>query len=1257
MIKDLIRSLAHSEHFAPLREGFARGARRQWVSGVRGTGKSLTIAALMQACAEVAQPSTHFVLCPSQERAETLYTDLVALFGAEHRPAVVLVPSLESLLYEETSPDLQLIRERMTVLARMARGEALLLIATPDAVLHRTLPPEFLRDAHRTLRVGEETKLEALAGWLDAAGYSREAMVENPGQFSLRGGVLDVFPSTESDPYRLEFFGDELDSLRTFDPGTQRSREAHEAVDIYPAREMLLLWERVEEAIPAIRAALQARLAEISHEPLRLPGDDGKMEDFLSPAERLTAKIEHEMELLEQGAYFNGMEYYLPYLYPQGATLLDYLPAGTAVILDEPEHIAHTFHRFQEGLATLAGSRFTRGALLPTPHPLYLPLNDGLAQLAAFPEVAVSLLPPGLDASFTAPPVKSLEQLALENITGEEKRAHRQELGIDGARVDLPCQSPVNYILMADQLRPDLLQWLHDGYTVLAATHQERRMAEMLAEAKIPVYSGEAAREQAEGDAPAGAVYVRRVDLGEGVIIPAAGIVLLTDGELLGWQKQRRTVRQRQARGQAIAGVNQLAPGDFVVHINHGIGRYIGLVRREVQGVDREFLQIDYAGADKLFVPIDQLDRVQKYLTLGEDHPEVHRLGGGEWERAKKRTKKSTEDLAKQLMQLQAARSHDTGHAFPPDTPWQREMEEGFPWVETPDQLTTIFDVKKDMESPHPMDRLVCGDVGFGKTEVAIRAAFKAVMDGKQVAVLVPTTVLASQHYRTFKERMAAFPIRVELLSRSVARRDQTRIIADISDGLVDVVIGTHRILSQDVKPKNLGLVVIDEEQRFGVKQKERFKQLKANVDVLLMSATPIPRTLHMALAGIREMSVINTPPEGRMPVRTLAMESDDEVLREAILRELDRDGQVFVLHNRIASIYHVAEHIRQVVPQARVEVAHGQMAEGELDRLMMDFYQDKFDVLVCTAIIENGIDLPNVNTIIVDQAEMFGLAQMYQLRGRVGRSDRQAYAYLTWKPRKKLTETAMERIGALKEFSMLGAGYKVALRDLEIRGAGDLLGAEQSGVLAAVGYDLYVQMLEDAVKLVHGEYLEPEREIQIDLPLDAFLPEDYVPELNQRIDLYRRLAAVRQWKLAEEIREEILDRFGQPLPAPVQNLFRLIAVKLICIDTGITHIATERGAVVLRISAHRTLSPQAVKKLTLEAPAWRKRDLPAPAYTPERATIYTHNMEQGTILDMLEEVAARLRVIEEEVARGPRQAPLTQMNRRAAVDRRPFGR
>ncbi|MEI6520714.1 MAG: transcription-repair coupling factor [bacterium] len=1209
MLTDLIQKIISADSFAVVRQWHSSGGRLN-VHGTRGTGKSLAMAAVL--LERSAACPVQFILTSGTERAENIVNDLTAIFGVDNPLAPVFFPSLETLLYEETSPDLQLMRDRMTVLSRLANGEEIVVVATADAAFHRTLPLAEINKCRQVIKVNDIYNPLELAQYLTAIGYQYSASVENPGQFNRRGGLVDIFPSTYQYPVRLEFFDDEIDSMRIFDPGSQRSKENISQIEIFPAREIIITPESTEKAIEKIRHGYKIRMSSISRDPVRVPGESG-IEELLSPAERLTAKIENEIMQLEQGNYFNGVEYYLPYFYAEPATLLDYLPSSAGIIIDEPVHIEENFGKFCEGLAGVESSRLVRGALLPLPYSLYQSFEESFSTLYT-------------------------RQLAEFTLLGQ---------GMADYNLQMDSRPPDNYGITSEKLQPDITSWLKSGYTVVAATHQEIRMAEVLGDLGFPAVKA----------VDEIGVLVKRVELNEGTILPDLKIAVLTDGELLGWQKQRRSTKKwRQAPGQVLINVNQLTVGDMVVHINHGIGQYVGMVRREAGGVEREFLQINYAEADKLFVPVDQLDRVQKYSTIGEEPPRINRLGTGEWERIKKRTKKSTEDLAMQLMKLQAMRVRQRGHQYSVDTPWQREMEEGFPWRETIDQLKAIEDVKGDMESENPTDRLICGDVGYGKTEVAIRAAFKAVMDGKQVAILAPTTVLAAQHYRNFRERMAAFPVRVALMSRSVPKREQNRIAGEITGGAVDIVIGTHRILSKDIIYKDLGMVVIDEEQRFGVKQKERFKEQKANVDILTMSATPIPRTLHMALAGLREMSLITTPPEGRMPVRTMAIEADDEVLREAILRELDRDGQVFILHNRISSIYHYAEHIRKVAPQARIAVAHGQMAEGELDQVMYDFFNREFDVLICTAIIENGVDFPNVNTLIVDNAETFGLSQLYQLRGRVGRSDRQAYAYLTWRPRKKLTETAQERIAAIKEFSHLGAGYQIALRDLEIRGAGNLLGSEQSGILASVGFDLYCQMLEEAVRMVKGEYVEEKHDIQIDLPMDAYLPDDYVPDLNQRIDMYRRLASVRMASVAEDLKNEILDRYGKPLPEPVNNLFRLIGVKILCIETGVTHITPERDAIAIRLASNRTLSPQAVKSLSLEGYDWRKRGLPAPAFNQEKVTLYTHNTDKETQLQMLEEIAGRLRVIEDEIANAPKVVPKLQVSRRFGPDTRRFG-
>jgi transcription-repair coupling factor (superfamily II helicase) len=639
-------------------------------------------------------------------------------------------------------------------------------------------------------------------------------------------------------------------------------------------------------------------------------------------------------------------------------------------------------------------------------------------------------------------------------------------------------------------------------------------------------------------------------------------------------------VRRRASEGVPLSALTDLRPGDFVVHINHGLGIYRGLVRRGAAEADREYLLIEYADSDRLYVPTEQFDRVQKYLGGEEERPQVHRLGGSEWERTKRRARRSAQQLAGELLRLYAERQRQPGHSFASDTPWQREIEDAFIYDETPDQLACIEAVKQDMEAPRPMDRLVCGDVGYGKTEVAVRAAFKAVMDGKQVTVLVPTTVLAQQHHAVFCERLSTYPVRVEMLSRFLTRKQQARVAADLAAGAVDIVIGTHRLLSSDIQFRDLGLVVVDEEQRFGVRHKEKLKQLRASVDVLTMTATPIPRTLHMALSGIRDMSLINDPPQGRTAIITRALPREDEIMREAILRELERGGQVYVVHNRVQSIGHVADHIRRLVPHARLVVAHGQMNERQLESAMLDFYAGEAHIVVCTTIIENGLDIPNTNTLIVTDADRLGLAQLYQLRGRVGRSDRQAYAYLMWTPYKQLTEGAEKRLAAIREFSELGSGFKIALRDLEIRGAGNLLGPEQHGFITSVGFDLYMQMLADAVQEARGETPAARLEVAVDVPISAYLPEDYAPDLNQRIELYRRLAAAPDLQHLDELEEEIADRFGRPLPAAAQSLVRLARLKVRCAAAGVESIATEGNLASIRLAEGRRIAAALAKRL-----------------------------------------------------------------------------
>ena len=1127
------------------------------VEGCAGAARNCIIAGLAASADRPLLVITH-----SNEQAEQLYDDIISFTGSAPDEHACFLPSLEILLYEEFSPDFDIIRDRLNSLRRLLRGGPVTVVATAPAALHQTVPPAVLARAHFVLRKGDALDLTQLTERLSALGYGREEMVEHPGQFSVRGDIVDIYPSTSLRPLRLELFGDEIDRLAALDVETQRSLEEVGEFDLMPAQELVLDAGRISSegsqpgaAVPHGFDLAQRAMNQALREHAAILEQRGKPE----AARRLRDKVARDRERIGQGIYFQGIEYYLPFLYQGAHTALDYLPAGAAVIVDEPDLIAQEYERFEAELAETYRLRLDDGSLLPLPDPLYLPLSEGKQRLADRSTLTFSLLEPGPDGLAPVPPETRLSCAAA--------LAPRF-----GAR--------------ADELARALREWQRQGQFVIISTLQGERLAELLGQAGV---SG-LVRDD-EGAVAAGQILITSRKISEGFALPEAGLVCLTDQEALGWQKIRRSLRRRHTEGAPISSITELEPGDYVVHINHGIGIYEGLTRKVVDRSEREYMSVGYAAEDRLYVPIDQLDRVQKYIGGEEELPTVYRLGGAEWERAKRRAKRSAQDLARELVALYAARQSQPGHAFSPDTPWQQEVEAGFPYEETTDQLEAIAEVKADMEQPKPMDRLVCGDVGYGKTEVAIRACFKAVMDGKQAVVLVPTTVLAQQHFATFSERLSAYPMKVEMLSRFRSRPEQQRVVEGLAAGTVDIVIGTHRLLSRDVKFHDLGLVVVDEEQRFGVRHKEKLKQLRTTVDVLTLTATPIPRTMHMALSGIRDMSVINEAPEGRLPIRTRALQRDDEVAREAILRELDRAGQVYFVHNRVESIAHVAEHVRQLAPQSRIAIAHGQLREGDLERVMLDFYAGRHDILVCTTIIESGLDIPNVNTLVVDRADIFGLAQLYQLRGRVGRSNRQAYAYLMWTPHKRLTDRAHKRIAAIKEFSHLGSGFRIALRDLEIRGAGNLLGPEQHGFMLSVGFELYTQMLAEAVQEVKGETVAPKLEVSLDLPVDAFLPEDYVPSLNQRIDFYRRMAVVRNAAQMQDLRAELTDRFGSPLPPQTENLFRLIELKLDCLAAGIASITSEQHQVTIRFAPDRRLAPPAVRKLQGQFSAVRDQE------------------------------------------------------------------
>jgi transcription-repair coupling factor (superfamily II helicase) len=957
---------------------------------------------------------------------------------------------------------------------------------------------------------------------------------------------------------------------------------------------VILSEEAADRALPLLEAALEEQAAR-----LREAGRE-------TEAARLEDQISRVRDGLRQRTYARGLEYFLPYLYDQFTTLLDYVPDDSIIVVEEPSRLAEEYEQYLHDMREMSQARMEHGLLLSLPGPLHLPWEAVQQALARHPVLEVSLLgvATGREPSWQL----TVASQPVEHFAGDMERFAR-----------------------------DLRRRQHEGERVLIASRQVDRLIEILDEAGVGAMVRESAGLQPKG----GQLVLSTRLLSEGFALPGARLTAVTDREIFGWRKIYRPARRRAAGGMAIGSLTDLKPGDFVVHINHGVGIYRGLVQRGLPGSEREYLLIEYAGDDRLYVPTDQFDRVQKYLGGEDERPAIHRLGGNEWERTKKKAKKSAQELAGQLIRLYSARREQPGHVFAPDTPWQREMEDGFPYEETPDQLQSIAEVKQDMEQPQPMDRLVCGDVGYGKTEVAIRAAFKAVMDGRQVALLVPTTVLAQQHFTTFQERMAPYPVKVELLSRFRSKKEQDRVVADIAAGVVDIAVGTHRLLSKDVQFKDLGLLVVDEEQRFGVRHKEKLKQLRTQVDVLTLTATPIPRTLHMALSGIRDMSVMNDPPEGRMPVVTRAVERDDRIIRDAIMRELERGGQVFYVHNRIESIYHVADHVQRLVPQARITVAHGQMEERELERAMLSFYGGESQVLVSTTIIENGVDIPNANTMVIGDADHLGLAQLYQLRGRIGRSDRQAYCYLMWTPFKRLTETAEKRIAAVREFSELGSGFKIALRDLEIRGAGNLLGAEQHGFVTAVGFELYMQMLSDAVQEAKGEPVEERPQVSVELPVDAYLPTDYAPDLNQRIDLYKRLAGVTNERRVDAMAEEITDRFGKPLPVPVQNLLRLARLKARAAAAGVQSIIMEGKLAVLRLREDRRLTPQLIQQLQRQLPS--KVRLWLAQATHDRVLVSLRAADAESTFTRLEQTLAELSrlPLDEEAQRHRRRMEL----------------
>ena len=1016
---------------------------RAAVAGAWGSCKSLIAAQTAEALA-----GPLLVVTPGRMESEQVYDDLSTFLGEER---CALFPAWEVLPTDTMSPADDIVAERMNTLKRMMAafdgGRRMAVVCPARALLQYVVEPNRLREDTVTLRVGAECDLHGLLEKLVKMGYVREVMVEQRGEISLRGGILDVFPISSELPYRVEFFGDAVDSIRRFEPETQRSIDSEDEVQILPRSEKAMLSE--------------------------------------------TARAKHKLTPLTQ-----------------------YFPANTLVVVDEPMAV---------GEAAAAVAAQAQG------NDYYMDWPQARHRLGAF-----TLL--------------DLSQVSYA-------------FGEDAGTLRMQTQSVENYGGHIDQFWGQLRQWELGQSTVqlyCVNTGERKRLLELLEE---------------QGYQPGRDAFDLNVGLGRlraGFVSPADRLVVLSESEMFG----RHYVRRKRRRFEAGTGITQfsdLKTGDYVVHLTHGIGRYLGL--RRFAGKAGDFMAIQYAGGDTIYLPVTHIDQLQKYLGGEGSLPKVDKLGGATWARTRERVKKAVREMTKQLVRLYAARETARGHAYSPDTPWQHEFEDAFEYEETPDQARAIAEMKKDMESGRPMDRLLCGDVGYGKTEVALRGAFKAVMDGRQVVLLAPTTVLAQQHYNTFRERLADYPVKVDVLNRFRTPGQQKDVIARLRDGAVDIVVGTHRLLSKDVAFRDLGLVIIDEEQRFGVAHKERLKHLRTNVDVLTMSATPIPRTLHMALIGVRDMSVINTAPNDRLPIHTCIEPWDQNLIREAIERELARQGQVFFLHNRVQTIGKVHTFLQKMLPRARIGVGHGQMEKHELEDVMAAFVNRELDVLVCTTIIGSGIDIPNANTIIVDRADQFGLSQLYQIRGRVGRYKHRAFAYLLVPGDRALSEDAQQRLKALEDFSSLGSGFNIAMRDLEIRGAGDLLGADQTGHIAAVGYETYRELIAEAVAEAQGRPLRRRQLPPFDVPVDAFIPDEYIPTAQQKMVMYRRLAALGSLEEVEEMRAELRDRFGQP-PRPVQRLLAVMEARVHGLEAGAKALIATRDRLTVVYEYARSLDP-----------------------------------------------------------------------------------
>ena len=1093
----IVRLTSQTDSFKEVAARLANGQQQVLFHGL-----PTTLAAFLASHIRTALERPVLIVAADEDRAEQWRDDLQIIAGEQ---MVHYFPAWDVEIYDRQSPDLEITSLRVAAAARLMRGEPAIVVAPASALLDPLIPPHALELGTEILKVGEERNLDALCSHWVACGFDRVAAIDGIGQFSLRGGILDIYPFGVEHPYRCEFFGDEIESIRHFDVSTQRSLSTCEEAWVLPAREVLLDSPFYEDYLQRIEAA-------------------GAVE--------AVAPLKDQLEL---GESLDGIESYISLLYGRDDGLFEYLKEPVLFLEEREEITAALDKAIAKPRQEYERSRH-KEALLP-PSAL---LRDGdwlIAQL----DDRTRLEPAPLGQLDNAIRFEATES----RVFAGERALLQQEierLATESYAIHIRCETK----------------------------GQASRLQEIFA------------------DCPE--IHFGLGSLHRGFTFPQAQLALLNDHEIFSRQKRRYRYRRFRA-AKSIANYGALQRGDFVVHIDHGIGRYSGIRRLRIGGREHDCLVVAYQDQDRVFVPVEQLDRLRKYSSAEGEVPLLSKLGSAAWEKLKERTREEIFKMASELVHLYAERKARPGFVFSADGPLHRELEAAFPFQETPDQLRTMEEVKEDMEAPHPMDRLVCGDVGYGKTEVAVRAAFKAICDHKQTAVLVPTTILAEQHYQTFSERMGHTPVRVEVLSRFRSPKEQQQILQDLKNGHIDVLIGTHRILSKDIRFRDLGLLIVDEEQRFGVRHKERLKQLKRLVDVLTLTATPIPRTLHMSMMGARDMSVINTPPQDRLPIHTEILAFDEARIAEAIHREVERGGQVYFVHNRVQSIQRLEEYLQDLLPQVRFGVAHGQMPPRQLEKVMVDFLERKYDCLVCTMIIESGIDIPSVNTIIVNRADALGLSQLYQIRGRVGRSNERAYAYLLVPKGKKLTKKSRMRLRAIEEFADLGSGFNIAMRDLEIRGAGNLVGAQQHGFIAAVGFDLYCRLLDEAMREIKGDYAPDNPEPEIKIAISAYIPDEYLRDPDQKMEFYQRLADASRIVDLFDIREEMQDRFGR-LPQPARSLMHIMEIKIMARQLGLASVQLEQNRFRLAFPPDRPIAPADIQKMVERCSAQLDFDL-----------------------------------------------------------------